>query len=694
VIKARYSWNVQVEGKVKDQDVYRHILKNRGISDPDRFFSMGEESLYDPFLLSGMERAVSRVIQAIASQEKILIYGDYDCDGISAISVLYRTLRSLGARVEYDLPDRFQDGYGLNLRAVGKIIASNVNLVITVDNGITCHDEVAALKKAGIDTIVTDHHEDNGVLPDAYQILHAKYSPEYPFKEIAGVMVAYKLASAIADDKLADLYDLVMIGTIADLMPLVNENQAMVNLGLKQLRKTKNLGLKKLLEFSHLELINETAIAFKIAPKINSSGRLGKALEAVRLLVSESEKEVNELIFQIEENHANRKDLTSEAVALCESLVDPDDDVLVVASPDLHEGVIGICAQKLAEKYQKSTLVITIDDAGIGKGSMRSFGHDNILEMLMQNQTLLNRFGGHAQAAGLQIIPENIPALRAGLNTLSYHPEVPVLNIDMELSLANLEMATVKKLQDLSFFTATFLFSHLEIVRKQLLNGKHTKLQVSDQGKLFDVLSFNNPDYFHRLNPGDMIDVVGGVSINTWKAKNSIQVIIKDLRCDHFQILDFRTLPGWEKEVVFQKGESVSVLNDAFLHSRDVWKKQSTVVLTPRTMAPPLWQLLTKEFLLRAYRYFALEKTSTTQEFAQAVDIEPSQAEIVLSIFLDLGFLEKNAFGFVFQKSNDKKELADSANYRSFAELSDRIEALYNLSVKDLIRYFPQLLEA
>ncbi|MDD5601350.1 MAG: DHH family phosphoesterase, partial [Candidatus Izemoplasmatales bacterium] len=223
MIKARYSWNVLVPGKVNDSNIFRHILKNRGIADPDYFFSMGEEVLHDPYLLQGMDKAVARVIQAIAGQEKILIYGDYDCDGISAISVLYRTLRKMGANVDYDLPDRFQDGYGLNLRAVGKIIATNVKLVITVDNGITCQEEVAALKKAGIDTIITDHHEDNGSLPDAFQILHAKYSPKYPFKDIAGVMVAFKFARAIADDKLEDCLDLVMIGTIADLMPLVDE---------------------------------------------------------------------------------------------------------------------------------------------------------------------------------------------------------------------------------------------------------------------------------------------------------------------------------------------------------------------------------------------------------------------------------------------------------------------------------------
>ncbi|MBN2504323.1 MAG: single-stranded-DNA-specific exonuclease RecJ, partial [Bacilli bacterium] len=524
MLDAKYVWNVKANGIVSDSEIYKVILANRGIDDGEKFFSMGEESLHDPYLIEGMERAVSRVIKAISANEKILIYGDYDCDGISAITVMVRALSRLNANVGYDLPDRFQDGYGLNMKAVDKIIKNKVNLVITVDNGITCVEEVAALKAAGIDTIITDHHEGKEVLPDAYQILHAKLSSNYPFREIAGVMIAYKFASAIANDKLTDLYDLVMIGTIADLMPLEDENQAMVNLGLKQLKHTKIPGLRKLVEFSHLDIINETAIAFKIAPKINSSGRMGRALQAVRLLVTDSEREVNELILQIEENHASRKDLTESAVKLCELLVDPQDEVLVIASKDLHEGVIGICAQKLAEKYQKTTVVITIDEAGVGKGSARAFGDENILEMLENNRDLLIRFGGHQQAAGLQIAEPDIEKLRKNMNLVSNRQEAPILQVDMQVRINEVRIETVKKLQDLSFFTATFLFAELEIVKKQLLNNKHVKLTVASEGKTFDVLAFNNTEYYYSLEIGDLIDVVGGMNLNTWKSRISLQV--------------------------------------------------------------------------------------------------------------------------------------------------------------------------
>ena len=404
---------------------------------------MGEESLIDPYLFKDMSKAKERILDAINSQESIMIYGDYDCDGICSISLLYRALKKLNANVYYDLPNRFIDGYGLNLRAVEKIVEMGISLVITVDNGVTCIKEVEELNKHGIDTIITDHHEIGKELPNAYAILHTHISDYYPFKDIAGVMVAFKLSQALIGDEFTEFYDLAMIGTIADLMPQINENQAIINLGIERLKKTENLGLQKLIEFSNLDILNVTAISFKIAPKINSSGRLGRALDAVKLLVTESHKEANELILKIEKNHASRKKLTEESFNHCEKLVNPNDKIIVIASEKLHEGVIGICAQKIVEKYQKSTLIITIDNEGFGKGSMRSFGNENILELLHKNKDLLLRYGGHSQAAGLQIEKIKIPDLRVGLNEMATIGAAPILEADMEVDLCDVEIDTV-----------------------------------------------------------------------------------------------------------------------------------------------------------------------------------------------------------------------------------------------------------
>ena len=497
MLKSKYIWKPKVEEIVPNNEVFETLLKNRDIDDYDSFFAMGEESLIDPYLLHDILKAKSRIIDAINNQESIMIFGDYDCDGICSISILYRTLKRLNANVHYDLPNRFVDGYGLNMRAVEKIIEMEVSLVITVDNGVTCINEIKELKNHGIDTIITDHHEFGSEMPEAYAIVHTHLSPDYPFKEIAGVMVAFKLAQTLIGEEASEYYDIAMIGTIADLMPLKSENQAIVNLGIEQLKRTRNIGLQKLIEFSNLDIINETAISFKIAPKINSSGRLGRALDAVKLLVTDSYKEVNELILKIEKNHASRKKLTEESFKQCEKLVDPNDKVIVIASDKLHEGVIGICAQKIVEKYQKSSLIITIDNEGFGKGSMRSFGDENILDMLVQNEDLLIRYGGHSQAAGLQIDVDKIPALRKGLNSIALSGSHPILEVDMRVDLCDIKMDTIQFIQDRSFFTASFLFDDLRVVRKQVLGGKHTKLILECHGMKFDALHFNSLEYYH-----------------------------------------------------------------------------------------------------------------------------------------------------------------------------------------------------
>jgi single-stranded-DNA-specific exonuclease len=682
MLKSKYQWNVLVPGIVPNQDIYSHILRNRGIEDAERFFSMGEESLNDPYLFDGMERAVARVHKAIAEEEKILIFGDYDCDGISAISVLFRALVRMNARVSYDLPDRFQDGYGLNMRSVQKIIDQKIGLVITVDNGITCMDEVKYLRDAGIDTIITDHHEVKDALPKAFQILHTKLSPGYPFKEIAGVMVAYKFASAIANDPLRDLYDLVMIGTIADLVPLRQENQAIVNLGIQQLKQTTNLGLKKLLEYSHLDLINETAIAFKIAPKINSSGRLGKALQAVKLLVSESEQEVSELIYQIEVNHASRKDLTNEAVQTCEALVDHHDDVIVVASANLHEGVIGICAQKLAEKHQKSTVVITFDETGLGKGSMRSFGSDNILEMLENHKDLLIRFGGHAQAAGLQLTYENIDRLRKALNEQSKPQGQPGLQVDMELSLGDVQLETVKKLQDLSFFTATFLFRELRVERKQLLQNKHTKLSISHQGKSFDILAFNHPEPFYQIEVGDSIEVVGGMNINEWRSRFSIQVMAKDFRCLDTQVIDLRDDPAWDQQMDWNH-EDVLIVDDEMILERKL-KPHHTFIVKPPVQDPSKGSFIGKVFLGKTYRMMEQLGPLSIETFNQQFQIGLVRSEIALKILEELGLLTYHNHMYAAVVTREKRDLRNAPTYVEYLDLCTQIERLYTANTNEL----------
>lgn len=701
MLKAKYGWDVAYPDIVPDREIFDHILKNRGIDDVDRFFSMGKESLHDPFLFEDMDKAVSRIIRAISAREKILVFGDYDCDGISAIAVLYRTLRGLGAEVAYDLPDRFSDGYGLNLRAVEEIIRSGTRLVITVDNGITCPEEIARLSEAGIDTIVTDHHEPMGQLPKAHAILHAKLSSRYPFKELAGVGVSYKLATALAGTPLEELLDLVMVGTVADLVLLDGENQAIVNLGLEQLKKTVNPGLRKLVQYSHLEEINLTAIAFKIAPKINSSGRLGKAKDAVRLLVSDSDEEVNRLILDIEAHHAERKDLTDDAYAKCELLVRDEDRVLVIASPEIHEGVIGICAQKIAEKYQKSTCIICTGEDSLGKGSMRSYGDDDILGFLKGSADLLVRYGGHSQAAGLAIEIADIPAFRERLNRLAVPQGRPDLPVDMKVSLSGVSPATIRRLEHFSFFTARFLFSDLEVVSKTVMTGKHSKLLLSDGIRTVEGIAFNNLEYFHCLEPGDRVDVVGGLSLNSWRNRETVQIMIKDLACGHFQVLDLRNADAFATALpLLRRSPETLVLDEEIpwedfdLPSLVTENRPGTVAVGPLKRLSLCERLMKKEGIGSLYRMLSKPGGITLPVLEEMSRIPAWALSPVLRIFSELGLLAEDDGRFSAVDAAEKRNLADSPTYRRLIEANRQASFLANESTSSIHAYFTNLMEA
>ena len=698
MLKSKYVWQTKVEGIIPNERIFPTILENRDIYDFESFFSMGEESLIDPYLFKDMSKAKERILDAINSQESIMIYGDYDCDGICSISLLYRALKKLNANVYYDLPNRFIDGYGLNLRAVEKIVEMGISLVITVDNGVTCIKEVDELNKHGIDTIITDHHEIGKELPNAYAILHTHISDYYPFKDIAGVMVAFKLSQALIGDEFTEFYDLAMIGTIADLMPQINENQAIINLGIERLKKTENLGLQKLIEFSNLDILNVTAISFKIAPKINSSGRLGRALDAVKLLVTESHKEANELILKIEKNHASRKKLTEESFNHCEKLVNPNDKIIVIASEKLHEGVIGICAQKIVEKYQKSTLIITIDNEGFGKGSMRSFGNENILELLHKNKDLLLRYGGHSQAAGLQIEKIKIPDLRVGLNEMATIGAAPILEADMEVDLCDVEIDTVQYIQDRSFFTASYLFKELRVVKKQILAYKHTKLILECHGIKFDALYFNSLEYYYSLENGDVINCIAGLNVNNYRNRKKIQLMLKDVECNNFQVLNFRESDDFDKDIKWVKHD-YQLIDDEIILNNDINKylndsvSKMTILIGPKKVKVNLSKVTQKRELGKIYQLLKEIKEFKLDILFRRIEYNQIIFRNAVKIFIELGLIVKNDDIYMVKENVLKTDLQNSKTFVQLVEkkkLMDLIYYDYNSHIKN---YFKEILE-
>ena len=699
LLKSKYVWETQVKGIVSNDQIFNTLLKNRDITDYESFFSMGEDSLIDPYLLNDILKAKSRILSAIEQKEKIMIFGDYDCDGICSISVLYRTLKKMNADVYYDLPNRFIDGYGLNMRAVENILEMGISLVITVDNGVSCVNEVEELNKHGVDTIVTDHHEIGPVIPAAHAIIHTHLSPNYPFKEIAGVMVAYKLAQVLIGDDAKEFSDLAMIGTIADLMPLRDENQAIINVGLKKLRKTNNLGLQKLIEFSNLDIINETAISFKIAPKINSSGRLGKALDAVELLITDSHKVANDLILKIEKNHASRKKLTEESFKQCEKLVNPNDNIIVISSDKLHEGVIGICAQRIVEKYQKSSLIITVDSEGIGKGSMRSFGNENILEMLIKNQEYLTRYGGHSQAAGLQVLEKNIPKLKTGLNSLVLKGNAPVLKIDMEVDLCSVDIDTIQFVQDRSFFTASFLFRELRISRKQILGEKHTKLMLDCHGLKFDALHFNSLEYYHSLETGDTIDLVAGLTVNNYRGRKKIQLMIKDVVCNSLQVLDLRSSDHYLSDLSWIKNTFIE-LNDSIVLEQDFhdYISQSnlsnTFVISPQKIKANLNKVLVKSELGKIYQMLKEIKEFKLDILMRRIEFNQLILKYAIKIFIELHLITRKDEYYVVVEDAIKTDLQESQTYMELTEKKKIIDLLYYDYISHIKTYLENELEA
>ncbi len=698
MLKSKYIWETKATGIVANDQILKTLLKNRDIHDPEAFFSMGEESLHDPYLINDMAKAEKRIIKAVSGGEKIIIYGDYDCDGICSIAVLYRTLKKLGADVSYDLPNRFLDGYGLNMRAVEGIIEEGYQLVITVDNGVSCFEEVKALSQAGIDTIITDHHEIPEQRPHAYAICHTHLSPDYPFKDIAGVMVAFKLAQALIGDDAKAYYDLAMIGSVADLMPLKDENQAIVNLGLERMKKTENPGLQKLIEFSNLDIINVTAISFKIAPKINSSGRLGKAMDAVRLLVTDDAREINDLILQIERNHSSRKKLTEEAFRQCEELVNPNDRVIVIYSDKLHEGVIGICAQKIVEKYQKSTLVITLDYEGLGKGSMRSFGDENILDLLHQNADRLIRYGGHSQAAGLQVDLSQIEALKSGLNAVAAKGKAPVLMVDMELDLCQIELDTIQEIQDRSFFTASYLFKDLVVSRKQILAQKHTKLVLDCHGLKFDALHFNSLSYHHSLENGDHINLVAGLNVNHYRNRAKIQLMIKDVECQAFQVLDLRATHQVEDDRKWIEQPYLEIDDDLLMNTNlksylKTQKDIGTILITPKKSHLNLNKIVQKRELGKIYAMLKEIKEFNRDMLLRRMEYDPKILSLAIQIFMELNLIELDDDVYRVDEQPLKTDLEKSKTYKDMEIAKKMIDFVYLDYLSHIRTYFRKLME-
>lgn len=511
----------------------------------------GEELLNDPMLLLGMEEAVARLRLAIRRGEHICVYGDYDVDGITATCLLTSCLKEEGAVVTSYIPDRIREGYSLNNQTLADLKAMGVNLIVTVDCGITNLEETRRARELGMDVIITDHHECKSELPEAAAVVNP-HQPgcQYPFKQLAGVGVALKVAMALTGRGREIFWryvDLAAIGTIADVMELTGENRAIVSIGLRVLRHTERVGLSMLLREAGMDTkpLTATSVSFSLAPRINAAGRMGCPALAVKLLLTDDDQQAERYARELCELNRERQLVEQEIFNQCAAALEQRpalrEHAIILAGENWHQGVIGIVASRLVEQYHLPTFMVCLEN-GKGKGSCRSAGGFNLFAALERCADLLETFGGHEQAAGFTILPERLPEFRARILAMAaaFPPDQTTnseLLIDVRLPGSHLlTLPNVEALQQMEPFGAgnprpTFLLEGMEVVSfTSVGGGRHTRIQLSQDGNRFDAIFFSATARDAGLRPGIRMDVAFYPQINDFRGSRTVQLLVTDLR--------------------------------------------------------------------------------------------------------------------------------------------------------------------
>lgn len=528
------------------------ILSNKNISSEneiEKFLNPTRNDFYDPFLMPDMKIAVDRILEAMSKKKKIIIYGDYDVDGITSITVLKQFLEDRGIEVGQYIPNRLNEGYGLNKKAIEEIVKQKYTLMITVDCGISGVEEVEYANSLGIETIITDHHEQGEEIPNALAVVDAKRKDnKYPFNQLAGVGVVFKLIQALGiclgleEKEYLKYLDLVCVGTISDIVPLVDENRVIAKLGLKLVQVTKNIGLKTLLDTVGYKKIDSITISFGVAPRINACGRMGFQNEALDLFLTKSEKEAKEISDRLNEYNRERQDtekkIFSEALQKIEKS-EKDKPCIILGSENWHHGVIGIVASKVTDMYFKPSILICFED-GIGKGSGRSVPGFDLHEALSKCDKYVEKFGGHSMAIGITVTQDNFNKFKEEFEEYTKNSDidkiVPIIYIDQEVTLKDINLKAAKELQLLEPFgegnkMPLFLYKNLRIDSiRALSEGKHLKLTLKDDNYIIDAIGFNMGALANEYLIGDKIDVVGTLEINSFNNVEKIQINLKDVR--------------------------------------------------------------------------------------------------------------------------------------------------------------------
>ena len=535
------------------------LLFSRGIKDEDslsRFLAPSLDDLHDPYLLHDMDKAVNRIRRAIEQGEFILVYGDYDADGMTSASILKETLEQLGAECLVYLPNRFTDGYGPNASVYKYFIEQQgISLIVTVDNGVAGHEAIDLAQSMGVDVIVTDHHSLPEVLPDAHAIVHPEHpESDYPFKHLAGCGVAFKLACALLEEVQVELLDLVAIGTIADMVSLTDENRIMLQYGLEVLRNTQRIGLQELFEIAGISSsdVTEEIVGFQLAPRLNALGRLDDPNPAIELLTGFDDEEVRDVALMIQEKNEERKEIVQAIYEEAKSLVEPNKSVQVLAKEGWNPGVLGIVAGRLLEELGQTVIVLNIED-GRAKGSARSIEAVDIFEALNPHRELFIAFGGHAGAAGMTLEVDNLEALSELLEAYITEKGLDVatknnLRLDEELDLEALTIETVKNFERLApfgmdhqkpvFYIRDF---QVENARTMGAGNSHLKLKILKGSANFEVVAFGKGSLATEFAQVKDLELAVTLSVNQWNGQTALQLMMVDARVDGVQLFNIRS---------------------------------------------------------------------------------------------------------------------------------------------------------
>lgn len=652
-------------------DAVARVLYNRGLTDRksiESFFDIDIANLHDPLLLADMEKATSRIKRAVENGEKITVYGDYDVDGITSVVLMYRCLTSLGANVDYYIPDRTEEGYGLNSSALRSIYDSGTSLIVTVDTGTTAVEEIAEAENYGLDVIVTDHHECKPTLPVCVAVVNPKRPDSvYPYKELAGVGVVFKLVCALIGDstKAFSLYgDLVSIGTIADIMPLVDENRVLVSLGLDLLRKRPSCGIKALLEasggYKHGQITAST-IAFQVAPRINAAGRIGDPKRSVELLLCEDPEQAASLAEGLCDENRTRRQMEADIIADVEKMLEnrnPSDRIIVVGSENWHHGVIGIVASKIVEKYHLPCILVCFD-GDRAKGSARSIKDVSMFELLTQSSRHLEKFGGHEMAAGLTLARKDFDGFVRDITAIANEKitddmMIPVVESECEIPFSEISLDTVHELQRLEPFgtgnpTPNFAFGNVVISDIIAVGaGMHLKLTFSYSGQDFSAMLFGTTLQDFDFAIGDTVDIVFSMSENFFNNRYSLNMSLKRMRlCEETE----------KKEADEEKLYNRFISGD----------KEDGIVLTRKEFTAVYRHLHRNYVNARQTRYMP---HALARGFARK-GLEGfgfCKLMLCLNILSELGIIEyayNENVNITFRDTQNKKNLADSKTWRA-----------------------------